>query len=73
MVEKESVHTMYPDWLVGPWKDLPKHGEAGALAIQGHRVGDTLSLGGVCLGEGACLLRSFLPLGSLILRGTEGR
>lgn len=70
VVEKESVRTMYPDGLVGPWKDLSKHSEAGAMAIQGHRVGGTLSLDCVCLGEGACLLMSFLLLGSLILPGT---
>lgn len=34
IVVKESVHTMYPDWLMGPWKDLSKHSESRALAIQ---------------------------------------
>lgn len=49
VVEKESVHTMYPNWLVGPWKDLSKH-----LGTQSrwHTVP------GRCV---FCLLRSFLP------------
>lgn len=39
VMEKESVHTTYPDQLVGPWKELSKQVKTGAPGCSGTQSG----------------------------------
>lgn len=61
VAEKESVRTMYPDCLVGPWKDLSKHSEAQGTFRDTEWVAHYPWV--VCVGERGLPAEVFPPLG----------